>query len=104
MMRGIGNEWEARYGKSYEAQGRYVVVNGVSYFNQISYDIDLHDNNYHLMVNLLIKLMCGGKNLRVEAPEWYPTMEAIGHDSRNIVKMNESKACDVNSDEKDFQK
>lgn len=66
MMRRIENECKSRYGKSYEAQGRYEVVNRVSYFNEISYDMDLHDNNYHLMVNLLIQLTFSSNNLRIE--------------------------------------
>ena len=63
--------------------------------------MELHDNNYHLMVNLLIKLICSRNNLRVEAPEWYPTKEVIGHDGRNIGTMNESKVCDMSGDKKD---
>lgn len=29
---------------SYEAQGRY--VDGIAYFNEISYDLDMNDQNY----------------------------------------------------------
>ena len=39
--------------------------------------MDLCDNNYHLMVNLLAKLLDNRIGLRVEAPEWYPIMDKI---------------------------
>ena len=45
--------------------------------------MDLHDNNYPSMVNLLIQLTCGSNNLRVEAPEWCPTTEKIGNNEQD---------------------
>ena len=69
MMKKVMNETEMGHDKSYEAQGRYMVMNGITYFNQISYDMDLCDNNYHLMVSLLIKLLNNCVSPRVKAPK-----------------------------------
>lgn len=56
------------YGKIYKAQGRYVVMNRVVYFSEIRQDVDLHENNYHYVVNLLIRLLNNTNSLRVGAP------------------------------------
>ena len=88
------------YSMSYEAQGRFVVMNGVTYYNQISYDIYLHDNNYHLVVNLLIKLFCDRNSMRFEAPEWYPTKEMFGKSGKECENMNVDKGGDLHVNEK----
>ena len=90
----VMNETGLEYDKSYEAQGRYIVMNGVTYFNQISHDMNLCDNNYHLMVSLLKKLLENRISLRVEAPEWYPTTEEIGNrESENSESVKEDNEC-----------
>ena len=96
MMERMENELKMGYGKSYEAQGRHVVINGVAYFNQISYNMDLCNNNYHLMANLLIKLTHGCNNLQVEVPEWQPTIKEIGDYGKNMEDINGGKDTDMN--------
>lgn len=90
-MEKIEKEMKVGFGKSYESQGRPVVINRVIYFNQISCNVDLCNNNYHLMFNLLIKLINGRNNLRVEVPAWYSTTEVIEYDGKNIEKINKGK-------------
>ena len=48
----------------------------------------MHDNNYHLMVSLLIKLLNERVSLRVEVPEWYPTIEKIGNSGEEVKNLN----------------
>lgn len=63
MMERIENQLNIGYGKIYESLGKYVIINRLSYFNHVSYDMDLYKNNYYLMVNLLIKLTYSRNNL-----------------------------------------
>ena len=96
-MRRIGNEQRTDYSKSYEAQGQHVVIDGVTYFNQISHDMESCDKNYHLMVNLLAKLFNNRNFLRFEAPKWYSNVEKMSERIVEIENMNleEDEETDV---------
>ena len=109
MMGKVKKEYRLEYYVSYKAQGRHIVMYGVTYFNQIIYDMDLCDNNYHLIVNLLVKLLDNRVGLRVEAPEWHPIMEKIDgnvQDNESVKEVqdyctsNDSGSVKLGKDEK----
>lgn len=94
MIKSTVNEPRLGYGMSCEAQGRCIMMSGVNYYNQISYNVDLWDNNYHLIVNLLVKLFHDRNIMIFESLEWLPNMDMFG----DSIKDTENENVDEDGD------
>ena len=67
-----GIECDIKDKSSPRVQERHIIIDGTMYFHEIGCDCNIHDCNYHLIVNLLVNMLSNLSNinaLRFDAPE-----------------------------------
>ena len=86
--------------QSSSAQARYDIGNGTTYYDQTDHMWQIHDENYHQMVSILVNIVRNFSPLRIEAPEWYPYefrveegVESVG--CNNMINRNGNKIKSV---------